>query len=427
MKTDDLPSLISQIEGIISKVKAEGSIDSVLLKRNMNENWFSDTLAWLMDPQDKDVGGVGFIEEFLKVIAIKRHDSKKNVPRKNFLKYGKAGTGRPVIGKNRFALSNAAVIREFYLSGNVKRGSVGTLHCDLVLMNLDSQDGLMLTIENKLFSTNRSMQLENYYNAIEDKYKTSVNTREYVYLTLLGDEPVHYEGKSDKKVLEENWVCISWINDILPILQTIQEKRKKKNIDLQRVVKLLRWIKSVHDHSKSETTIINEFINNMKCLVAGCLAEELNRLVSKGKWEQKDHSEASIYHDSNKKRILYVQVMPNLSITVQGKFKSKSSYGKILIPLGIHPDQVFHFMHIAARGVYYKHFQKPGNYLNNNKKFSKKRTVTKKNIEPLLGFLYDNKSILTILVSFSSIAREAEKEDTLEMLETVPGENIADE
>ncbi len=73
---------------------------------------------------------------------------------------------------------------------------------DIALFDLDSKDGLFITIENKLFTTNHPQQLETYYKLIEDKY-SSVKTREYVYLTLTGEEPTYF-GK--RKILIKQYL-----------------------------------------------------------------------------------------------------------------------------------------------------------------------------------------------------------------------------
>jgi len=61
-------------------------------------------------------------------------------------------------------------------------------------------------------------------------------------------------------------------------------------------------------------------------------------------------------------------MLPNLSLTIQGKTRSKNYYEKIFVPFGAYPDQVYHLIYMAARDIYKKHFDNPSIYQNKKKK-----------------------------------------------------------
>ena len=110
------------------------------------------------------------------------------------------------MGTSGFQLSNASVFREFFLSRSQKRKADGALFCDLVVADLDSSDGLFLTIENKLFTTDRVSQLDDYEKYVNEKFKRA-KIREFVYLTLRGTA-------SSNATKDQNWVKLGWLTDI---------------------------------------------------------------------------------------------------------------------------------------------------------------------------------------------------------------------
>jgi hypothetical protein len=141
------------------------------------------------------------------------------------------------------------------------------------------------------------------------------------------------------------------------------------------------------------------------------LVEELNRLTKKGVWSQKEKTKSSVVHSSYPKKILRIQMLPNLSVTVHGEKNSLLNYEKVLIPFGAFPDQVFHLIDMSARDVCYNHFTEPQSYMSGNRK----RTVTipdiKRKFKPVLDFLFEKKYQLQVLIYFSKEIRKAEKEE----------------
>jgi len=58
---------------------------TTMLRRCMSEAWFSNTLAWLLDPNESHGVGVRFLQEFVKSVAIERSKGK----------YARRATERP--------------------------------------------------------------------------------------------------------------------------------------------------------------------------------------------------------------------------------------------------------------------------------------------------------------------------------------------
>ncbi len=83
MSSNELTAIMKRLEAFIEKEEEKYKIPDIMLRRSLNETWFSDTLAWLLDPKTEDEFGVIFINNFVKKIAEKRSDSDENYKRKN--------------------------------------------------------------------------------------------------------------------------------------------------------------------------------------------------------------------------------------------------------------------------------------------------------------------------------------------------------
>ena len=75
---DNAQNIINKIDNFLSQNKLEITRKDLVFKRCFNEAWFSNTLAWLLDPKGSHKLGVSFANEFLKTIAkIRTQDSEK--------------------------------------------------------------------------------------------------------------------------------------------------------------------------------------------------------------------------------------------------------------------------------------------------------------------------------------------------------------
>jgi hypothetical protein len=344
----DQKKTINEIKDYIDTADNLHGIDEIMLRRSLTESWFSDTLAWLLDPKADHGLGVKFAREFLKVVAHKRSTDEAYARRQAHLKFGKSGPGVTTTG---LAISNATVLREFYLTSDVSnKNGRGTRYCDLVFMDLGSDDSIFVAIENKLFTRNSKYQLKESFEAIEGKYLRA-KVREYIYLTLDGQSP---QEKNDDSRYFKYWVNISWADDIKEILNSLLDDESLE--DLYDLYNLLCYLSYMTHPNASIFRNVNKLKKALLSIAADCLHEELNRLGEgkRGTWEISSKTKAHniLYHTSAPTRHLHIEILPNFCITVHGKRNKSQQYEKILIPFGAHPDQVFSLLDIAARDIY---------------------------------------------------------------------------
>jgi hypothetical protein len=408
---NDLKMLTKEIDTFLAKNVSSIKFPDLVLARSLNETWFSDTLAWLLDPKGSHKLGVSFINEFLKTVASKR-SSGDYARRQNMLKKGKSGKG---VSAAHFSLKNAAVIREFYLAKAVNKSDArGPKFCDLAVIDLDSKDGLILIVENKLFTSNHPGQLEQYFDAVEKKFKRA-KIREYVYLTIPGLEPLDYKDGGIKKY--KYWVNMSWTGDILDII--IKTAKGKNHPEIRRINNILKWMKKISNGG------IQNYIEDLRqALVQGtavCLKAELERLGEgkTGKWEIKKENGKSIRigHSTYHKTKLYIELLPNLSITVQSRKKGKPIFDKIIVPYGSNPDQIFNLLDIAARDIYgFVFSENLHRYLANKNRLTSRLIPEKLETKSLFEYVAKNQNSLKVLFAFSKNiwnAQKCEIEETL--------------
>jgi hypothetical protein len=411
---------IESIQKFLEEAKKSAGVSKAtlrpILRRNINESWFSDTLAWLLDPEGSHGLGVAFAREFVrKVGKIRSKGENKYSHRKAHLKLGKSGSGTGATG---FSLSNAGVFREFYLAKQLgKKGKRGTRYCDVVFLDLDSSDSLFLVIENKLFTTNHPGQLEEYFEAVEEKYGRA-KIREYVYLTLNGDEPIQFEGDTPGKM--KHWVRMSWVEDIGDILEKIEPGKRKDGFPaVKQFSEFLKWLKTMLNPSAEVKNSVEQIISGLVEATADCLLEELNRLgegLGSAWGKERDLKNHTTLKYSKVKSPLHVELLPNFSITIQGKMRSKikakrgkAIFEKILVPFGSNSSQIFNLLDLAARDIYHLHLTQGEANRIRKKKFTKTVSPVKEQTRSLFDFVHQNCFSLQILFMLSKRITEAQK------------------
>jgi hypothetical protein len=418
---------LEPIRSFLESVPRGKASTDVALRRSLNEEWLSDTLAWLLDPKGSHGYGVDFVEAFVKRVARRRsrgdHDYER---RATHLKFGQGGRGR---GSTTFNLGNATSLREFYLASTVGPSGTGSLessrYCDVVLADLDSGDDFLMVIENKLFTTNRPGQLSDYLHTVEDRYDR-VSCREYVYLTLDGHDPVAYDGEDSETY--DRWVRISWVDDILPLLE---ELGPRGDDELARLIGLLRWLRRLMLRER-DASIDTDDIEAFRRLVveasARCLHEELSRLLAdgKGSWriERTSKHSARLVHSINHSRYLYAEMLPNYSITLQTRRDGRAYYDKMLVPFGAPSDQIYNLLDISARDIYYRHFNDASDYLGDKRRLTATVTPNKREYRPVFDFLHERRFELEVMLTLSEHVWEAAR-DVLEVEQRREGESKA--
>jgi hypothetical protein len=366
------------------------------LKQSFNEAWFSNMLAWLLDPKGSHGFGQDFLQGFLKMLAKKRSCSEDGYSRRNtFLKWGREGLGLTTSG---LSLGNASAAREFFLAGEIGREATqGSRFCDVVIMDLDPTDGLFVVVENKLFTTNHRHQLEDYHRAVESRY-SKAKIREYVYLTFHGFHPVSADTRTND--LNRIWLRCSWTDDVAELLRDCLNSKPHR--EAKELLRHLDWLKSIYlDRGESKAEEFRQIILNA---AAYCLEEELNRLGEgrPGVWSiTREGRTTQLVHSSNPKSPLLVQLLPTLSVAVQGHRKGKASFEKIVIPYGVNTDQVFNLLDIAAKDIYRNHFgDRATSYSNARKRRAKNRDCERKvEVKPLIEFTSQHYEALRVLFS----------------------------
>ena len=92
--TDTSPDIVTKLRGALATITVQP--DELVLQTALNEAWFSNTLAWLLNPRGSHGLGVTFCNEFVALVAQRRtehHEGVKYARRATFLKWGKGGTG----------------------------------------------------------------------------------------------------------------------------------------------------------------------------------------------------------------------------------------------------------------------------------------------------------------------------------------------
>jgi hypothetical protein len=414
--------------------------DEALLRICLNEAWFSNVMAWLLDPSANHGFGKRFLEQFVMTVARERAspsmERRQREQRKEdfytqgapHLPYRKRKDKARTVGK--LALDNATVHREFFLSRGLLRDAKSSRFCDIVVLDLDPDDGLFLAVENKLFTENHEGQLESYLERVESRYE-SVPVREYVYLTLRGDDPSPSTQENEGKVFHPNWVRISWLTDIFPILKSLISSRCHPRVVELR--DLLLWMKEI-ESTAEKFDRKSRFANQILTETAEYLKAELNWLCdyqepkkdeeaepqpgrnwqvkpvkrTKEELDQEDHPIArmALQFSSTQSQELVIGLLPSYAVGLQSRYsKKKAKFEKLIVPFGAHSDQVFNLLDITARDIYRLVLAKPSVAVKQGrwKRGKARRKANPPASRPFFDFLHKRQFELRVLFGFASL------------------------
>ena len=404
--THTSPDIVIRLRATLADISVEP--DELLLQTALNEAWFSNTLAWLLNPRGSHRLGIAFCNQFVALVARRRSDGDGGVQyarRATFLKWGKEGPG---VGATGFGFRNAAVLREYYLSKSIdRRAGKGGGFCDVVFLDLDTDDSFFLAIENKLFTSDHSDQLEHYRAAIDDKYSRA-GVRELVYLTCRGDRPVS-SGQHDLT----HWIRLSWTEDILGLLRNLMAASTEAiHPQITELTDLLDWLEQVTDLRRVSLTDRVDFRKRLLQAAAECLFEELTRLDAPdgGQWkfETSVGPAERISYTVRTASYLSLELLPGLAVTVQGRrYSGKADFEKIVVPFGAHPDQVMNLLDIAARDVYHKFFESSEPYLGSARRLRTSTTEMETKHRPVFQFVHEHRFALKPMLLQSEQVRRA--------------------
>ena len=114
-------------------------------------------------------------------------------------------------------------------------------------------------------------------------------------------------------------------------------------------------------------------------------------------------------HSTNPSRYLYVEMLPNYSVTLQARRRKsgRAQFQKILAP----SDQVHQLLDIVARDIYYRHFNDACDYLGNKRRLTSSVTEMKRGHRPIFDFLHERSHELKVMLTLSEHAWEATHEE----------------
>ncbi len=262
-------------------------------------------------------------------------------------------------------------------------------------------DGIVVVIENKLFTVNHPRQLTDTYLAVEDKYRRA-KIREYVYLTLDGRKPTEYTNSSPS--IGRRWLRVSWCKDVLPLLSKF--KNQVVEGETLKLIKLLSWMNELDQKiQKEDATNLQDVLISAVC---DCLSEELKRL-GEGKTGAWIIEKRTIHHTSFPARKLKVDLLPNFTITISGVNNGNMFFEKIVMPFGVHVDQVYNMIDISARDIYHI-LPNTKHYLNSSRRMTVYEGEEKARHRQTFEFISRNSHALRVILLYSKYVWTAEKE-----------------
>ena len=218
---------------------------------SISESWLSDQLSYFLDPSASHGLGDKFCLALLKKLIDCRCKNDKITTRDWNFKIGKGGKGKLL---SAVSLRDTGIVREFYISDRK--------YIDIVMLNLERNNGMAVVIENKYLTHNSEGQLSSYRESIREMMPKRT-IMEFVYLTLWGQEIKLDKDKGE----EREWVKMSWFNDILPILRELKSEST--------LYQALDILKKLTMYEESSRIHVREAISEY----GDYLCDELNRAL----------------------------------------------------------------------------------------------------------------------------------------------------
>ena len=297
---------------------------------NLSELWFSDRLAFYLNPDEKHGLGKKFCYDFLKMMIENRKRAGQTILDSQ-LRIGKGKKGETLSSR---ALQNIGVVREFYL----QKGQ----YLDLVLLNLNRNQQLVVIIENKYLTSNSEKQLSTYRKAMKELLPTST-IFETIYLTLKGDGPKTSKESTQSDL--KHWVSMSWFDHVLPLLKKHQQTHSE-------LYKALFSLKAL-----SERQIEAEhYIHLSLKAYAEYILEELNRRSENWVLNLTRKSKYTFYFQGPVNRSIKLSYhsgshLKIMTSTTKGSFNRSSYCSEYILPLGLSTLASLSFLQTLIRKV----------------------------------------------------------------------------
>lgn len=409
----------------------------------LNENWLSDQLAWLLDTNGSHGFRTQFARRFLKRVASLR-DNGDYERGETYL--SNSGGGQD---PSKLRVDNSCVIREFFLSPPLNKKSQAsdeekdyeparaTGACDVVFSDLDGNDNIFVVIENKLFTRNKKNQLQSYWEGVNEKY-TNVATKEFVYLTLGADVNKRQQPLNGTPKEVSTWVCMSWIDDVLDILDSLKPDVKTR---ARRLQSLLAWMKSLRDellkeneyNLKSNLNILKKgflfggassLVHQIKNLDPDTIPDGVKKSAMIGKWslghkslsdlleKEFKKTKTTISNTSFPKKKIHLGLQRSLNLVIQGRINKKVITEKVLIPFGVNPSQLFNFIDLAAKDFWSKYSKAESKLLDRVRFMELTDDAPHRQYTKLFEFVHSNKYELVTCLRIANYLHSNDVEES---------------
>ncbi|MDY1545378.1 PD-(D/E)XK nuclease family protein [Lactiplantibacillus pentosus] len=224
VKQSDIDNLISELQSISSKVAEFNNNDQNLfhiISMDHMEIKHSNLLGWLLDVNGSHELKDAFLKNLmLQIIPIYNRNCNKV-------------DTKPLpssVSENNWL--DSAVLREYK---------------NIDILFQDNTNNLNLIIENKIYSSEHSNQLERYEKIVNFEYPDETNTNIFIYLTLYGEE-----ARSKK------WITLTYQNVISALYKTIysvSNLNAKTTIILFDYIYLLKELIGMDDDEKQKIAL----------------------------------------------------------------------------------------------------------------------------------------------------------------------------
>ena len=383
---------------------------SLVLANYLNETYFSNILAWLLNPKEDHGFGVRFGQELIRYI----HQFSNND-----------------VKINKLSISNSTALREFYLSSDLRANKHESGYVDVVFFDLDYKDNFFYAIENKLFTENHGTQLTDYYGNVNEKFER-VKTKKYIYLTLAGrDTKKHSKDDPEAEILNhEKWLKMAWVseamnpesdteyNSIFNILEKLYAEKKNEGVklihpDVIKLIEILNWLGALQINFDGE--LLKSLKMNIISSVKDCIKEELDHLCEgkTGDWDIKRGNDFSytLSHSTFPSNKLKLRLLGNMTVTIQAIKSSKPLFEKIVLPLGTNAEQVFHLINIAAKDICNHVFgDSKSKYMRTKAKQHRAETEMEKLYKPFFNLIAKNELMIKSSYMVNKVKKETKAE-----------------
>jgi hypothetical protein len=356
---DAADDLAARVTSLLDEVACEAPLPEVVAHTRIDEAWFSNRLAWLLDPTGSHELGERFTRGFLDALATARgRTPATGLPMDRQRRCLRGPYPAPLgVTPSQLTLGQLQVVRELHLAQQGPgRGSSRPRHLDLALLRLAAEKGLFVAIENKLFTADHDDQLAAYHRIVESRYARA-RVVEYAYLTLDGSAPKFTAGASD--ACRSSWCAVSWLDDILPILDGLAAANTLPAA-ARELRDLLQWFAAVRMQWHRLGPAVGALRGALLQAVSEILLDELQRLNAgaPGTWAVKYRGKTrwTLTHSQTPARSIVVQLTENLSVAVLARRKGKAFHDRRIVHISGSRAQFLAIMDLVAHDAYAMHF-----------------------------------------------------------------------